>query len=172
MTQKRELFTFVARVIALILILALVWPLLAPAYGRLVAAGASALLGEAITVWVDGRGNLQADKEWRGRWGRPLREASPQGVRGSWEGLLLVTSLLLATPNLGWRRRAVVLGVGWASMSLFYAVYVFAFFQSFLSPADRLYVWFPFSEVWVPLVVWFALTFRRWLPARADATAR
>ena len=167
MTPGRQLLRFVALTVALVLVLALVWPLFAPHYSRVVAAvvgGFFAARGGGIEVWVDGEGNLQADKEWYGRGGRLRRSASPQGLRGAWEGLLLTSALLLATPRIAWKRRLALLAVGLALMTLFYAFYAVAYFTEVFSPATRFYVWFPFSEVWVPLFLWAALTFRHWFP--------
>ncbi len=164
---QRQLLGFVARTVALILALAVVWPFFAPRYSRLVAAAAGGLFaarGGGIEVSVDEEGNLQADKEWHGRGGRVHRDASPEGLRGAWEGLLLVSALLLATPLLRWRRRLALLAAAGALMTLYYAVYAAAFFTQVFSPAARFYVWFPFTEVWVPLLLWAALTFRHWFP--------
>lgn len=161
----RELGLFVLRVILLVVVFALLWPLVAPRYGRLVAGGSSRLLADdAVRVWVDEEGNLQADREWRNRRGRRVLQASPVGVRGSWEGLLLVAALMLATPRLGWKRRLLLLTAAVAALWVFHVLYVVAYFQRVFHPERMIYFWFPFSEVWVPLFLWATLSFPFWFP--------
>lgn len=163
----RSCALFVGRAALLVLALALAWPWVAPQYSRLVAGLAGAgfeLRGMTVRLEVDEHGDLQAEELTLDRRGRPLRVLSRYGLRGSWEGVVLLAALFLATPRMAWRPRLLRLAVALALLAAYHALYAVAYFSQALGHRVPVPLWYPFSEVWAPILLWAALSFRAWFP--------
>ncbi len=167
--SARELLLFVAKSLGALLGLALLWPLLAPAYSQLLAALAHAWLPSA---------QIQANAH-------QIR-ISLTAVQGTQLltihtttileaitfNMLLLTALMLATPRLQLRRR-----LAWTAAALLWqmgfhfldiTLSVAANYQSVVYGQQSLYglaqIVGGLGEQASALIIWALLTFRHWLP--------
>jgi len=172
----RLLLRFAGWFTLFLVLVALLWPFVAPVYNRIVVAGAGLLLAlvEEPNITV-----IRADAATASVCRRVAGVSEPLAFSNfssyTYVGLVPLVALLLATPGLGWKRRGMLAGVGVLLLMLFHIVYlvitvkllyIFCGLDEVGNVAYRVYDWgqIMVRVVWEAsaVLLWVALTFSHW----------
>ena len=174
--RTRLVLTFAGRAIGILIVISLLWGfLLAAPYNRVLVAitdnisGADIVLGEEFDEEDRQQNFLKEDSIVVGI-GQPEETYEIYGfIPGSalHYGMLLVISLIVATPGLTWRRRLIFIPIALVIMFIIHLITILIFASVSLSGMNP----YPFIILFIslgtglfPIIVWGVLCYKYWWP--------
>ena len=171
MEWRSKLLWFIGKFVLFLILLALVWPFLAPGYSKLLIWPANKLLalgGIPIELRLEEEGiksyllTKGPDLQNSGSKPSPFR----MKIFGSYEIILLI-ALFLATPGLKALKRLGLTAAALGTIFIYHVVDIVLGIRLLYRPSpfySWAYMLSIFGQLWVPLLIWGLLTFRYWLP--------
>ena len=168
---RGRLLRFAVIALAVLVVIALLWPFIAPAYNRLLVGDSSNLVPHEVTLAAEGS-DIIVDVEIQ----RPEISASASGKIESSSlhyGLLFLMALIAATPGLKLSRRAKFGAIALVSMFLIHFITMMVVTRLMLSNVEGggslasnpwMVLFLTIGCDLFPLLVWGALSFRYWIP--------
>lgn len=168
---RGRLLRFAVIALAVLVVIALLWPFIAPAYNRLLVGASSNLVPHEVTLAAEGS-DIIVDVEIQ----RPEISASASGKIESSSlhyGLLFLMALIAATPGLKLSRRAKFGAIALVSMFLIHFITMMVVTRLMLSNVEGggslasnpwMVLFLTIGCDLFPLLVWGALSFRYWIP--------
>ncbi len=158
MSGQRKLLIFVVKVFVLILIFSSFWPFVAPGYASVLAAASNAVAPANIKIMSAG-GLIIVN------YGAQLEQAGLRTLPFQ-AGLLLLLSLIIATPGLKVGRRVLYIGIG---ALLTFALHIASVLVWCTNVSTMRPFWVLFVVVGIdlfPVLIWAAVSAKYWWPRR------
>lgn len=171
MPRRGRLFWFVGKAVFFLVLLALIWPFIAPWYSKLLVWPANKLLalsGIPVVLYTDEEGIKAHYPAGDSEGKEPLSWNFPFGIRIlGYYGIIVLVALFLATPGLRALKKLELTAVGLGIM-FFYHVVDLALGVRIVYRPTSFYNWAymlsTFGQFWIPVMIWGLLTFHYWLP--------